>query len=117
MMGKTWEELLQPGKLGGVEFDFISTTEEGGHDLDVQDVPGLVGNPIDDRSLKGERHQITGVFIEDDYPDVMNALLVVLRQAVPRNSCIPCGGRDRSRSNRGASAMTSRTRPTPPESS
>jgi prophage DNA circulation protein len=92
MMGKTWEELLQPGKLGGVEFDFISTTEEGGHDLDVQDVPGLVGNPIDDRSLKGERHQITGVFIEDDYPDVMNALLVVLRQLGPKEFVHPVWG-------------------------
>lgn len=79
-MGRRWEEFLQPGSLGGVEFDFISTKDKGGRDLDRQEFPGRKGRALDDRSAKGEEHSIVAIFIEDDYPDVMNDLLAVLRK-------------------------------------
>jgi prophage DNA circulation protein len=78
-MGKKWEEFLQPGSLGGVEFDFISTKDQGGRDLDQQEFPGRKGVSIDDRSAKAETHSIVAIFIEEDYPDTMNELLAVLR--------------------------------------
>lgn len=77
-MGSTWEEFLQPGSYKGVEFDFLSTTDKGGQDLDEQEFPGRDGEFVQPRSAKGKRHDISAVFIEDDYPDVMNDLIEVL---------------------------------------
>lgn len=74
-MASQWEDFLQPGSYKGVEFDFVSTTDKGGQDLDVQEFPGRDGNAIQPRSTKGKRHEIEAIVIEDDYPDVMNDLI------------------------------------------
>lgn len=75
MAAALWEDLIQEGKFDGVRFDFVRSTFEGGNDIDARLFPNTAGQSNKGRGRKGRRFDILGVFIEDDYPDVMNALI------------------------------------------
>jgi prophage DNA circulation protein len=77
-VGKAWSEFIQTGSFGGVEFDFVSTRDDHERDLDFQEFDGRDGAAIEDRKSKARRVDVTGVFVEDDYPDTMNALLAAI---------------------------------------
>jgi prophage DNA circulation protein len=73
-----WEDILQVGSFGGVTFDFVRATLEGGNTLDQQMFPNRAGTFVKGRARNGRRFQIMGIFIEDDYPDTMNQLIAKL---------------------------------------
>jgi prophage DNA circulation protein len=78
-MSATWEDLLQEGSYDGVRFDFVSTKDAGSNDLDKQKFPGRAGQRVVGRGEAGSSIDVTAIFIEEDYPDTMNALLAKLR--------------------------------------
>lgn len=79
MAGQLWSDILQVGSYDGVVFDFVRATREGGNTLDQQEFPNKPGTFVQGRATKGERFTVMGIFIEDDYPDTMNALISALK--------------------------------------
>lgn len=93
MAGALWEDILQVGKFDGVVFDFVRATREGGNTLDQQEFPNKPGVFVQGRATKGERFTVMGIFIEDDYPDTMNALIAALQNGgVPKEFVDPVFG-------------------------
>ncbi|HLY95206.1 MAG TPA: DNA circularization N-terminal domain-containing protein [Gaiellaceae bacterium] len=75
MAGATWEEILQTGSWKGVRFDFVSVRDEHARELDRREYPGRPGQEIEDRTRKGLTISVRAVFVEEDYPDQLNAVL------------------------------------------
>ena len=77
-MAATWEDILQVGSFDGVTFDFVNLQDEGGNTLDEQEFPNRAGRRVQGRGTNGRVWNIRTVFVEDDYPDTMNALIAKL---------------------------------------
>jgi prophage DNA circulation protein len=77
-MGQLWSDFLQEGSFDGVSFDFVRAVVEGGNDIDQQVFPNRDGQRNEPRGRKARRERILALFIDDDYPDTMNALLAKL---------------------------------------
>lgn len=93
MAGATWEDILQVGKFDGVAFDFVRATVDGGNTLDQQAFPNKAGTFIQGRARNGRKFTVLGIFIEDDYPDTMTALLAKLENGgVPKEFVDPVFG-------------------------
>jgi prophage DNA circulation protein len=92
-MAATWSDILQDGGYDGVKFEFVRSTLEGGNDIDQQTFPNRAGQKIKGRGRKGRRFRILAIFVEDDYPDTMNALLAKLENGgVPKEFVDPIFG-------------------------
>lgn len=90
-MGK-WADLLLDGKYKGVKFDFVSTRDQHANILDVQEFPGRNGAFVEKKARKALRFEVLAVFIEDDYPDTMNALIAKLDDGTPGTLVHPVFG-------------------------
>jgi prophage DNA circulation protein len=92
-MAALWDDILQDGKFDGVRFDFVRSTFEGGNDIDQQRFPNSNGQQNQGRGRKGRRFRILGIFIEEDYPDTMNALVAKLENGgAPKEFVDPVWG-------------------------
>jgi prophage DNA circulation protein len=92
-MGQNWEDTLLEGSFDDVTFDFVSAREEHANDLDIQKFPGRPGQRVVGRANSGTRFEIMAVFIEDDYPEVMNDLIAKLKNGgVPKKFIHPIFG-------------------------
>ncbi len=80
-MGRRWEDFLQDASFEGVTFDVISTRDEFGAELDVQEFAGRNGGLVDGRGQVPDRFQLVCPFFEDTYPDRMFELIAKVRQA------------------------------------
>jgi prophage DNA circulation protein len=93
MAGALWSDILQVGKFDHVVFDFVRSTLEGGNTLDQQIFPNMAGTTVQGRGRNGRRFSVLGIFIEDDYPDTMNALIAKLENGgVPKEFVDPVFG-------------------------
>lgn len=89
----TWADILQEGKFDGVRFDFVSARDEGGNTLDKQEFPNKAGTFVQGRARVGRRFSVLAIFIEDDYPATMNALLEKLENGgTPKEFVHPVRG-------------------------
>ncbi len=70
-----WADILQIGKFGGVEFDFVSVRDDHSNELDQQKYPNRPGTFIQPRARNGARFDVLAIFIEDDYPTKMDELI------------------------------------------
>lgn len=77
-MPAVWSDMLQEGKFDGVRFDFVRSTVEGGNTIDEQELPNVNGQQNQGRGTNGRKFSILGIFIEEDYPDTMDALIAKL---------------------------------------
>ncbi len=92
-MAQLWDDILLQGSFDGVEFDFVSVKDEHSNDIDQQKFPGRPGTFIAPRARNGSRFDIFAVFIEDDYPEQMNALVEALDNGgVPKKFIHPIYG-------------------------
>lgn len=70
-----WSTFIQTGSYDGIAFDFVSTQDEHARIYDRQTMPNRDGAFIEDRARDGLVFDILAIFVEDDYPDVMNKLI------------------------------------------
>lgn len=70
-----WSDFIQTGSYKGIAFDFVSTQDELGRVVDRQQIPGRDGVQLVDRAREGRVFDVVAIFVEDDYPDLMNKLL------------------------------------------
>lgn len=77
-IGWAWKDFLLQGRFKGVPFTFIATREEHSRDVDRRRYPGRDGAELEDRGRNELSITVRSVFIDDDYPDVMNELLAVI---------------------------------------
>jgi prophage DNA circulation protein len=73
-----WDD-LQQASYDGLEFEVVSSSDEGGSVLDKQQFPGRNGQQIDDRAAAAESYDWVIDFIEGEYPQTLNNFLKVLR--------------------------------------
>jgi prophage DNA circulation protein len=73
-----WDD-LQQASLAGLEFEIVSSNDEGGSVLDKQQFPGRNGQSIDDRAALPEQFDLVVDFIEGEYPQTLDNMLSILR--------------------------------------
>lgn len=74
-----WSDILQVGKFGGVEFDFVRSARAGSNTIDKQAFPNKKGRYNVGRGDDGDTFDVLAIFIEDDYPGKMNELIAQLK--------------------------------------
>jgi prophage DNA circulation protein len=87
-----WADFIQEGSFRGVRFDFVSTRESHSNTLDTQPFPNRDGQRVRPRARNGLRIRVLGIFIEDDYPATMNALVDALDNPAPGELVHPIHG-------------------------
>lgn len=70
-----WSDFIQTGSYGGVAFDFVETQDERSRVVDRQEMPNRDGRFLEDRAREGRVTDAVAIFVEDDYPGVMNDLI------------------------------------------
>jgi prophage DNA circulation protein len=91
-MAQTWADFLQPCSFGGVAFEIISIDDNATFEVDEQTFPHRSRAHQEGRGENAEEFSVEAVFIDDDYPDVMNELLDKIRENKPQELVHPVRG-------------------------
>lgn len=76
-----WSTTVQTGSYDGLAFDFVSTQDEIASVVDRQQMPNRNGVFLEKRANEGRVFDVLGIFVEGDYPDVMNRLIDKINNA------------------------------------
>lgn len=99
-----WSDFIQTGSYAGIAFDFVSTQDEHSRVFDRQQIPNRDGVFLEDRAADGRTTDVLAIFVEDDYPDVMNQLIAAIDAGGVREFVHPIWGKTKALITRASAA-------------